>query len=83
MGILKMRRPGGNVMRNLSDAEVLSLTGLLKMENDTLAVAKAMQTIIGDDELKKQAEAGILAMEGRIKGIQQFINENGITGEVR
>ncbi|MCM0649147.1 hypothetical protein NBE98_12250 [Clostridium swellfunianum] len=70
-------------MRNLSDAEVLSLTGLLKMENDTLAVAKAMQTIIGDDELKKQAEAGILAMEGRIKGIQQFINENGITGEVR
>jgi hypothetical protein len=70
-------------MRKLSDAEMLSLTGLLKMENDSLAVAKAMQTIIGDDELKKQAESGVLAMEGRIKGIQQFINENGITGEVR
>jgi hypothetical protein len=70
-------------MRKLSDAEVLSLTGLLKMENDSLTVAKAMQTIIGDDELKKQAEAGILAMEGRIKGIQQFINESGVTGEVR
>ncbi|MBL4937276.1 hypothetical protein JK636_16225 [Clostridium sp. YIM B02515] len=70
-------------MRNLSEAEVLSLTGLLKMENDTLAVANAMQSIIKDDELKKQAEAGVLAMEGRIKGMQQFINENGITGEVR
>jgi hypothetical protein len=70
-------------MRKLSEAEVLSLTGLLKMENDSLAVAKTMQSVISDDELKKQAEAGVLAMEGRIKGIQQFINENGITGEVR
>jgi phosphopantetheine adenylyltransferase len=70
-------------MRKLSDAEVLSLTGLLKMENDSLAVAKAMQTIIGDEDLKKKAESGILAMECRIKGIQQFINKNGITGEVR
>jgi hypothetical protein len=70
-------------MRKLSEAEVLSLTGLLKMENDTLTVAKAMQSIISDDELKKQAEAGVLAMEGRIKGIQQFINENGVTGEVK
>ena len=70
-------------MRKLSDAEVLSLTGLLKMENDSLAVSKAMQSVISDNELKKQAEAGVLAMEGRIKGIQQFINENGITGEVR
>jgi hypothetical protein len=70
-------------MRKLSEAEVLSLTALLKMESDNLAVSKAMQPIIGDDELKKQAESGMLAMEGRIKGIQQFINENGITGEVR
>jgi len=70
-------------MRKLSEAEILSLTGLLKMENDNLTVAKTMQSIISDDELKKQAESGILAMEGRIKGIQQFINENGITGEVK
>jgi hypothetical protein len=70
-------------MRKLSEAEVLSLTALLKMENDSLAVAKTMQSVISDDELKKQAEAGVLVMEGRIKGIQQFINENGITGEVR
>jgi len=38
-----------------------------------------MQKIIRDDQLKKQGEAGILAMEGRIKGMQQFINENNVT----
>lgn len=67
-------------MRKLSDAEVLSLTTLLTLERDGLAVSKAMQTLISDDDLKKQAEAGILAAEGRIKGIQQFINENQVTG---
>jgi hypothetical protein len=65
-------------MRRLADAEMLSLTGLLRMEKDGLAVARAMQTLITDDDLKKQAEAGILAAEGRIKGIQQFINENQV-----
>lgn len=67
-------------MRKLSDAELISLTGLLKLENDGLAVSRAMQVLITDDGLKKQAEAGILAAEGRINGIQQFINENRITG---
>lgn len=65
-------------MRKLSDGEVLSLTSLLKFESDGLAVSKTMQALITDDELKKQAESGILAAEGRIKGIQQFINENSI-----
>lgn len=69
-------------MRKLSEGEVLSLTTMLKMENDGLAVSKAMQTVITDDELKKQAEAGVLAMEGRIKGMQQFINENEVAREV-
>lgn len=67
-------------MRKLTEGEVLSLTGLLKFESDGLAVSKAMQALITDDELKKQAESGILATEGRIKGLQQFINENGVTG---
>lgn len=67
-------------MRKLSEAELISLTGLLKLENDGLAVSRAMQALITDDSLKKQAEAGILAAEGRINGIQQFINENRITG---
>lgn len=66
-------------MRKLTEAEVLSLTGLLKMESDGLAISRAMQTLISDDELKKQAESGILAAEGRIKGLQQFINENNVT----
>ncbi|WP_183108847.1 hypothetical protein [Thermohalobacter berrensis] len=56
-------------MRKLAESEILSLTNLLKMEKDGLAVMKAMQTLITDEELKKQAEAGILAAQGRIKGI--------------
>jgi hypothetical protein len=66
-------------MRKLAEGEVLSLTGLLKFESDGLAVARTMQVLITDDELKRQAESGILAAEGRIKGIQQFINENIVT----
>lgn len=66
-------------MRKLSEGELLSLTGLLKLETDALAVSKAMQALISDEELRKQAEAGVLAAEGRIKGIQQFINEANIT----
>jgi len=67
-------------MRKLSDAEILSLTSLLRAEKDGLAVSRAMQALITDEDLKKQAEASILATEGRIKGMQQFINENRITG---
>ncbi|MFT8351094.1 hypothetical protein [Clostridium saccharoperbutylacetonicum] len=67
-------------MRKLAEGEVLSLTGLLKFESDGLAVAKTMQSLIKDDELKRQAESDVLAAEGRIKGIQQFINENSVTG---
>lgn len=66
-------------MRKLAEGEVLSLTTLLKLEGDGLAVSKTMQALITDNELKKQAESGILAAEGRIKGLQQFINENEIT----
>lgn len=69
-------------MRTLSQAEVLSLTTLLTLEQDGLAIARTMQQLIDDDELKKQAEAGILATEGRIKGIEQFITENRIIQEV-
>lgn len=66
-------------MRSLSDAELLSLTTLLKMEKDGLAVSRAMHQLINDDEFKRQSEAGMLAMEQRIRGIQQFINENNVT----
>jgi ferritin-like metal-binding protein YciE len=66
-------------MRKLSESEMLSMTTLLDMEKNSLVVGKAMQTLISDDELKRQAEAGLLATEGRIKAIQQFIEENQIT----
>ncbi|MDD7794109.1 hypothetical protein [Clostridium sp. 'White wine YQ'] len=66
-------------MRKLSDAEVLSLGSLLKMEKDGLVVQKAMNSLITDEDLRRQGDAGALAMEGRIKGLQQFINENNVT----
>lgn len=71
-------------MRKLSEAELLTLTGMLKMETEGLAVAKATQMLIEDNDLKRAAETGILAAEARIKGMQQFINENQVlgTGEV-
>lgn len=71
-------------MRKLTEGELLSLTGLLKMEKDGLTVTRATQALITDEDLMRQGKAGILATESRIKGIQQFINENQITmtGEV-
>ncbi len=66
-------------MRNLSETEVLSMSTLLDMENNGYVVARAMQRLIKDDELKKQSESAILATEGRIKGLQQFIIENRVT----
>lgn len=72
-------------MRKLADSELLSLTALLKLEKDGLAMSKAVKNLISDEDLKKVADSSILAMEGRIQGIQQFINENNIasTQEVR
>lgn len=69
---------GGNNMRALTEAEILSLTAVLKMESDGLAMQRAVDTLISDEDLKRQSEASLLAAEGRIKGIQQFMNENGV-----
>lgn len=77
--IILLRMEERLAMRKLSENEVLSLTALLDMEKNGMLVARAMQVLTGDDELKKQSEAGILAMEGRIKGLQQFITENQVT----
>ncbi|WP_195989994.1 hypothetical protein [Clostridium sp. D53t1_180928_C8] len=65
-------------MRALSDVENLSLAAILKMESDGLVMQKAISSLISDEDLKRQAEASILATEGRIKGIQQFIVENKV-----
>ncbi|MFW5995845.1 MAG: hypothetical protein ACOCQB_01125 [Halanaerobiaceae bacterium] len=68
-------------MRQLADSEIISLTGLLKMERDGLAAARAMKSLISDENLRQQADTAIMAAEGRIKGMQQFINENQISSE--
>lgn len=65
-------------MRTLSEIENLSLATVLKMESDGLIMQRAIDALISDEELKRQSEASILATEGRIKGLQQFIVENKI-----
>lgn len=65
-------------MRELSDVEKISLAAVLKMESDGVLMQRALNAVISDECLKRQCEAGILAAEGRIKGIQQFINENNV-----
>jgi len=71
-------------MRKLSEAEVLNLNKLLQAETNGVTKARMMIPAIGDDELRRASETSILASEVRIKGIQQFINENNIipTAEV-
>lgn len=72
-------------MRQLSSSEVLSLAAALDMETNGLAMAKASQPAVTDGELKTLVDSGIVAAEARIKGLQQFIIENGVLpeGEVR
>ena len=65
-------------MRTLSEIENLSLAAVLKMESDGLIMQRAINALISDEDLQRQSEASILAAEGRIKGIQQFINENKV-----
>ncbi|CDM69681.1 hypothetical protein CM240_2557 [Clostridium bornimense] len=65
-------------MKQISQAEILSLTAILKAEGDGLKMQRALDTIITDEDLKRQSEASILATEGRINGLIKFINENNI-----
>ena len=65
-------------MRAPSEVENLSLAAILKMESDGLVMQRAISSLISDEDLKRQSEASILAIEGRIKGIQQFIVENKV-----
>ncbi|PKM38810.1 MAG: hypothetical protein CVV03_12815 [Firmicutes bacterium HGW-Firmicutes-8] len=65
-------------MRDLTPVEMSSLRELLTMETTGLISMKTMQPLISDDKLKTACNAGIQAGEGRIRAIQQFIQENGI-----
>ncbi|CUP61610.1 hypothetical protein BH721_10930 [Clostridium baratii] len=63
-------------MKKVSEVEILSLTGILKMENDAVIAQRAINTLITDEDLKRQGEASVLAAEGRIKALKKFIEEN-------
>ena len=65
-------------MKQLSQVEILSLTAILKAESDGLKMQRALNTVITDEDLKRQSESSILAAEGRINGLILFINENNI-----
>lgn len=65
-------------MRKLTPGEVLSLTALLQMESNALAVAKASISAISDEQLKTLTQTGISAGQSRIMGLQQFIAENNV-----
>lgn len=65
-------------MRTLSETEKISLAAVIKMESDGLLMQRAINMLISDEDLKRQSESSILATEGRIKAMQQFIVENEI-----
>lgn len=65
-------------MKKITTSEMLQFRELLQMESISLAKAKAINTLIEDDELNTLATSGIQAAEARIKGMQQFINDNHI-----
>lgn len=69
-------------MRKISSTEMIELTSLLTMETTNLANAKVAREVVQNDELKAQLNSFIQASEGKIKGMQQFINENNIISEV-
>ena len=56
-------------MKQLSQVEILSLTAILKAESDGLKMQRALNTVITDEDLKRQSESSILAAEGRINGL--------------
>jgi hypothetical protein len=65
-------------LRELTPGEVLQLRELLQMESNALAKAKAVSSVVTDNDLRKSVDVGIQAMEARMKGIQQFIVENNV-----
>lgn len=69
-------------MKQPTQVEFLSLTAILKAEGDALKMQRALNTVITDDDLKRQSEASILACEGRINGLIQFINENNVLAAI-
>ncbi len=69
-------------MRKLTEIEILNLNKMLQGESTEVIKARMLIPAINDDELRRASETSILTAEARIKGIQQFINENNILSSV-
>lgn len=71
-------------MRELTPGEVLSLREFLTMETTSMINLKTAKPLISDNQLKAVCDSGIQACEGRLRAIQQFIQENNVStvGEV-
>lgn len=65
-------------MRQLSEGEMLSIREILQMETNGLSKVRVSQMAVTDPDLKAQVNASVLAAEGRVKALQQFISENEI-----
>lgn len=65
-------------MRQLTPGEILSLREFLTMETTGLVTLKTSEPLINDQKLKQACNSGIIAAEGRIRSLQQFIQENGV-----
>lgn len=65
-------------MKQITPTEILSISKLLQMETNALAISRAGINIINDEKLKTQAQSGISVSEARIRGLQQFISENNL-----
>ena len=65
-------------MRILSETEKISLAAVIKMESDGLLMQRAINMLTSDEDLQTHSESSILATEGIIKAMQQFIVENEI-----
>ena len=65
-------------MRKLTPAEILALKTLLEMETSGLAVSSAAMMAISDEQLKLSMQSGLVAVQARIQGLQQFIAENNL-----
>lgn len=65
-------------MRKLSQEELINLNKLLQAETSAISKARMIVPAIDDKKLREMVEVSIASCEARIKGIQQFINENDI-----
>lgn len=65
-------------MKKISPSEMLQLRELMQMETNALAMARVTQNIIQDSEFKTLSDAGIKAMEARIREMQMFIGDHDL-----